>query len=603
MKEAQFVSILAHPRVDFCAEVVANHNRQLVIAYSLKGQNANSFCKDLAQEFSGWHISSPENLHQKILDLLVFTRQAKLELAFSLACLPAIDQPQLQIILASFNGQIILQRKQQAKIILESVGEIKMIVGNWQANDQIILSNQAAKTFNENIFKLLEAQVSQEKLIASLSLLQNQKQDLESSLALVTYQEKIFAATQVIQHSQKQKIQNLFKKIQTIALKIPNFFKKIKDLIKKIYTWLKKQNRKKVIIALLAILACIIISTTIGLWLKQDKQKKLTAIQTQIELIKQETSQIDQLVLQQPLLAREKAQTSLIALQNLKKENNQPSSAKLIDAAIAQLENQIAQIAGENSLDRLSIAYDLGSFLGTKIALANDNIFVLESNNQEILKINADRSQEKIALANTSKLQDFTISDNKLFILSNGLQMLDLLAKERGFSTIKQTGESDREANQLESFGPYLYLINKNKRNIYRYYYHNDQLSEPIGWLIDKQGLSFEQINDLAVDGDLWLTTKSGQIMKFSKGSQVDFQIKGLGSLPNSPLTLSTNEQIDRLAVLEKQNKRLLILTKDGQLINEIKSNELSGVSSITFNSNGQKIYALSGSIIYEITL
>jgi hypothetical protein len=63
----------------------------------------------------------------------------------------------------------------------------------------------------------------------------------------------------------------------------------------------------------------------------------LTAIQTQIELIKQETSQIDQLVLQQPLLAREKAQTSLIALQNLKKENNQPSSAKLIDAAIAQL--------------------------------------------------------------------------------------------------------------------------------------------------------------------------------------------------------------------------------------------------------------------------
>jgi hypothetical protein len=181
--------------------------------------------------------------------------------------------------------------------------------------------------------------------------------------------------------------------------------------------------------------------------------------------------------------------------------------------------------------------------------------------------------------------------------------MLDLLAKERGFSTIKQTGESDREANQLESFGPYLYLINKNKRNIYRYYYHNDQLSEPIGWLIDKQGLSFEQINDLAVDGDLWLTTKSGQIMNFSKGSQVDFQIKGLGSLPNSPLTLSTNEQIDRLAVLEKQNKRLLILTKDGQLINEIKSNELSGVSSITFNSNGQKIYALSGSIIYEITL
>jgi hypothetical protein len=84
----------------------------------------------LAQEFSGWHISSPENLHQKILDLLVFTHQAKLELAFSLACLPAIDQPQLQIILASFNGQIFYKENNKPKLSWRVWGEIKMIVGN-----------------------------------------------------------------------------------------------------------------------------------------------------------------------------------------------------------------------------------------------------------------------------------------------------------------------------------------------------------------------------------------------------------------------------------------------------------------------------------------
>ena len=83
MKEARFVSILAHPRLDFCSEVVANQNRQLVIAYSLKGQNATSFCKDLADEFFSWQISNPEQLHQKILDLLAFIRQKRLEIELS----------------------------------------------------------------------------------------------------------------------------------------------------------------------------------------------------------------------------------------------------------------------------------------------------------------------------------------------------------------------------------------------------------------------------------------------------------------------------------------------------------------------------------------
>lgn len=144
-------------------------------------------------------------------------------------------------------------------------------------------------------------------------------------------------------------------------------------------------------------------------------------------------------------------------------------------------------------------------------------------------------------------------------------------------------------------------MLNKNKRNIYRYYYDKEKLSEPIGWLVDKQGISFENINNLMVDGDLWLGIKNGTIMKFSKGSPSSFQIQGINSLPNSPIVICNSETSNSLAILEKQNRRLLIITKDGQLINEIKSNELSGVSSIAFNNDGKRIYAASGSIIYEI--
>ena len=40
-----------------------------------------------------------------------------------------------------------------------------------------------------------------------------------------------------------------------------------------------------------------------------------------------------------------------------------------------------------------------------------------------------------------------------------------------------------------------------------------------------------------------------------------------------------------------------------GQLISEIKSNELAGVSDITLANDGQSCFALSGSVIYQIQI
>lgn len=305
--------------------------------------------------------------------------------------------------------------------------------------------------------------------------------------------------------------------------------------------------------------------------------------------------------MEQPLLARETAQKNLTSLETLKNEKNNKDSLKLINIEIDKLQTLIAEISSSNSLDQLSIAFNLENFLGKKIEVKNGEIFVLENNGREILKIAADQSKEKIALQNNEQIKDFTISENKLFILSSGIKVLDLNKNDQDFSEIKKEGESDKDGEHLSSFGPYLYLSNKNKRNIYRYYYNNNKLSEPIGWLVDKQGINFESISDLMIDGDLWIGTKNGNLLKFSKGVPANFQIRGIDMMPNSSIILRSNETAGFIAILEKKNKRLLILTKDGQLIKEIKSNELVGVSSISFSDDGKKVFAVSGSVIYEV--
>lgn len=597
MKEAQFVSILAHPRLDFCSEVVANQDKQLSIAYSLKGQNATSFCKYLASEFFAWQVNTPEQLHQKILDLLVFTRQKNLELEFALSLLC-----EDRIIFATYLGQIILKRNGQTKKILSSSTEIKIVTGSLKEDDQIILINQAGSVLVDEMMTMLEKEISLEKLVSDMSLNQENNENPGTSLAFLTYQEKIVALVE----KPKFEIKNLivyFHPAKKLIRKIVNFVKKIPPFVKKIYVLLKKQTRKKLLIGLGIFIFLIVAVFSIITIASKQKQKVISNIKEKIIAINQETQNIDQLVLQQPLSAREKSQKSLEALENLKKEKNNPESLKIIETEIKRVQELIAKISGDNSLDQLSIAFNLEDFLGKKIEVENDQVFVLENSGREILQITANQSKEKISLKNNELIRDFTISENKLFVLSSGIKMLDLETEEKVFKQIKEEGESDKNTEYLSSFGPYLYVLNREKRNIYRYYYNHDQLSDPIGWLVDKQGVNFDNLSDLTIDGDLWLGEKSGGLLKFSRGYATDFQIAGLDRPTDSNLSISSSENENFIAVLEKQNKRLLILTKDGQLIKEIKSNELAGVSSIALSSDGEKIYALSGSIVYEVNL
>ena len=74
------------------------------------------------------------------------------------------------------------------------------------------------------------------------------------------------------------------------------------------------------------------------------------------------------------------------------------------------------------------------------------------------------------------------------------------------YGQLKEEGDSDRGGTFLQVYSSYLYIFNPEKRNIYRYVVKDGKLSEPIGWLIDKQNLDFTNIESMIIDGDVWLS-------------------------------------------------------------------------------------------------
>lgn len=589
MQKAQSISLLAPPRLEACSSSVQSKDGQLAMVFALKGENATSSAKDLEAACQNWQINSPEELHQNILDLLSSVRQQNLTLELALCHLSGD-----KITFATYAGEVYLKRHGLVKKILSSQGEIRLIVGRLQAYDQIVLSNLLQKKTSTALWSLLQSEISLEKLVGELTLLRQEQGNKSDNLVFVSYSE----ATTEPEHKVKKQIN-----YRAVADKIILITKKISQTIKKIYQTVKKQGRRKILTTLSIIVGVLLLLAAINSLLHRQQAKALESISEQIAAIKGEATDFSQLLLSQPLEARERANRQLQALQALHEETSNKESRQLIETEIASLEQLIKQISAENSLDQLTIAFNLESFLGQKMIYSNEGIFVLENNRQDILWLKNDQSQTTLRLPDDSKIRDLTISEGKLFVLSTGIWLFDFNTNEPSFTRIKEEGESDRAAQLMASYGPYLYLLNQEKRNIYRYYYNDDQMSEPIGWLVDKQGLSFDNLSDLLVDGDLYLSDQDGQIFKYSRGSRLEWQITGLSELPKSNLLLTHHEETSRLAALEKQARRLLLLTQEGQLISEIKSNELAGVTSLSFDQSGQKIYALSGSVIYEIAL
>ncbi len=586
MQELILFPLLAKSQAHYFVGFLNNRQENLIMAFSLQGPNAHFFGKDLQVKISSWQFNKAEKLHIALLDLNKECRLNKLQLNFALSL--KLDQ---KIILACQGGSILLKRHQQIKELLTSRSEINMLIGQYFDGDQLLL---IAGNYQLGQVVLEKSRSHSLELILDQKLHDYLKNDFNTALLLWHYQtkKKVTLATKLI------KFKKYFIKIKKIPKKLINLLKKIKNL--------QREQKKRYLKILLYIIgASVLVTSAILTWHYQE-QKSLEKVNKEIDALVLSNAELTKLSTSQPVLAREKIKESQENLQQLLTENNSLLAKKRIEEIIDQLESQATTLASENNLGRLLVYSNwhdyYPDFLGNKIIDSPQGILVANNQHSELLLIQENDHFEHWSINFT----DFSIDHSnpeklKIFIKDQGIKYLDW--QNQTSLELKTEGDSDRDAQFLESYQQYLYLLNPEKRNIYRYTLLNEELSEAIGWLVDKQEINFNNISDMSIDGNLWLSFKDGKIMKFSRGYQEEFSLIGLEQPPANSLLIASQENSDQIVFLDKSNNRLIVSTKEGQLISEIRSNELAGVSDIALSDDGQSCFALSGSVIYQIQL
>lgn len=417
-----------------------------------------------------------------------------------------------------------------------------------------------------------------------------------------------------------------FSQITGKALKILKKFPSVKPLKifaaplksisrkKDVYLGKKKRINPKIILALIALIlilaaAANLVIASINNQREQIKQE----LQPARDLLKQAQSIEDEDILKARDLASQSIETAAAIQRDL---GNTRSARQQFQEFTQEAQNYFAQIDGQIEVTQLDVFFDLKeifpNFLTSTTASNSQYLFFLDKEQRQLIALNPESKRHyQLTLDDDFTASDLAASNDSLYILNSGIYEISLGdindQSEDGWSAspvqIKTEGDSDRGGIFIDFYESFLYVFNPDQRNIFRFITRDDGLSDPIGWLTNKQGIDFGSINSVSVDGQIWLTSNGGQILLLERGEPLEFEIKGLEHEFGSTISISTNREAEYLYVLEPAESRVAILSKSGEFVSQINSPTLAGTNQILVYETLNKAFAVSGSIIYQIDL
>ena len=646
---ATVIPVVGLPTLIGWSQVVHSHIHQLVCALAVSGPGAHNVGRDLVDVLSQAEPTNSVELHQLILDLLAKTRKAEVQLNL-VAILYRADR----LVMAACNGQVLYQKPNSgAKLLLNADAQPQIIEGKLVFGTTLVALTDQVASHTESLLDQLNHGWEAERLVTNLlpilhnqpdsslcalaclnlqpnetdNLTENysdqpadasenpQAENLQSAGSKPLAQSRRFLFAQNLKLPATSWVTQVFSKALNWLKTNLNQFKQASKLrtLLNWQTWPKfKQTRFLILVGASLAIGCLVIA---GLWFQgQQRAKNLARVLTEIKPPNDLIVAAKLQLATDPVAARDKTNQAVVSLSQLKQKYPKPAYlTKPITSALTAAEQFAAEISGLSQLKDLNIFSDLRlatpNFIANSISISADQAYFIDQELKQLIKLDLVKKQyQNFNLAGLTKISQAVFLNQQFYFLGDGIYNLNPDQADGVPQLLKAAGDSDREATFMKGYGSYLYLLNPTKRNIFRFSITKptskaaaQALSEPIGWIVDKKGLDFSILNSLAVDGDVWLTTKTGQVLKFTQGQPVDWQITGLKIPFDTNIILVTDEQLAQIYVLEPSKRRLVILSKSGQFLKELQSPTLAAVTSFGVSETLQKAFLVSGSTVYEL--
>jgi hypothetical protein len=273
-----------------------------------------------------------------------------------------------------------------------------------------------------------------------------------------------------------------------------------------------------------------------------------------------------------------------------------------------ELRRTLAEMMNITLLEEAGVFLDLelvreGSE-GDGLDFDGEELLVLDKESEVVLAIKVDSKQAEVVgggvLLKGARLAAVYFGRG-LVVADTGVVELSLIAKTS--AVVVDEDEVGGGVVAIDMFGGNLYFLDGKKGKIYKLAGIEGGFGSPQEWLGAGIEPDFSKVTAMAIDGDIWVLTSTGKVEKYTRGVGVAVEIQGLDVELKEPKVIYTDEESERVYILDKGNTRVVVADKDGVYQGQYQWSGIQNSSDMVVAEKEGKILLLSGSKIYEIQI
>lgn len=629
MHAFQVTPVIGLPKFNGWSQAVTNARKSFVCVFSVSGDDAGNVGREVVDLLATHDPKTPTHLHD--LAKLVIDLVEQKDCHLQLSCSFFDDNTST---LVTYNGTIWLKRGQRVGKLLSSDQAFKIIQGKYFLDDDFILVTSQTEAMWGEINQKFSQGYEVDTIITSIVPgLHAQTDSSLSALAFVKIINQSAEANDEFPNNSQPPIESFLDKNQEIinlappkelqdkkTTRLALILKKLNQLI----GFVKKIDRKKIINQLIVkkndffsssknklkvFFSVVVLFLIIGLsgffYYSQQKQVKNAHQSVDPLMIQLEQIKTDQDI--NLLQSREKVQQVIVDLESLQPQLvKNRATKKILNDSLNQAKTYFDQISGQKLVEEFPTFFDLRlvveAFIAKDMEVVNDKLVFLDVDSSKLVELNYSNKQAGTrVLPSDEKYKGLTSDQNSLYLLANSLYGADV--DNDAFEKVIENQDRLDQSTLVGVYDENIYLLSPTLRNIFRFKKEDGKYDQSQSWLKNFEGISFIDISSMVIDGDIWLGSKDGKIFRLRSGQKIDFELKGLPDPLEGDLIITTSQQGNYLYILENSKKRIIIINKNGEFYKEIKSPILSAVTDIAVTGDGQRLFGVSGSLVFEINL
>lgn len=273
--------------------------------------------------------------------------------------------------------------------------------------------------------------------------------------------------------------------------------------------------------------------------------------------------------------------------------NQLPEKALTQADILASEKNIKTNIEIKNILSRQDL---IGSLLITNneiIAFSKTSVLIIDKNNQA--------KEHQIPTDQGSITGATYMNDLSLVLIAtdqNKIVSFSPISQKFSSNDINLVGKNEK--NYFGTYLTYLYVLDSESGQIYRYPRAEGGFGEKSNWL--KSSADFSKTSSMIIDDNIYVADGK-KISKYFKGAASEMKFESSKTSINYDLVY-TNLDSTSLYVLDKLNSRLVVFTKEnGDIISQHHNEKLKDTTSLVIDEKNKTAYAVTSSGLISVSI